>query len=134
LPPPPPLGAIARGRELPHDRRSGVRIQPDFAAMHFADAFDDEFGRGLLEHDTGTAQLHGLHEFVLVFRSREDDDAGALVGLLQRLQRREAIQVGHAQIEQQHVRIQFLDPVQNLATVGRFSHDLEVLLQSKEFL
>src|SRR5580658_2619878 len=75
-------GKIAGGGELPHDRRRGVRIQPDLAAMNLADAFDDQFGRGLLEHDTGAAELHGLHEFVLVFGSREDDDAGALVGLL----------------------------------------------------
>ena len=78
------------------------------------------------------AQLHGLHEFVLVLGRRKDDYARALVGLLQRLQCRQAIQVGHAQIEQQHVRIQFLDLVQDLAAVGGFAHHLKVLLQAEE--
>ena len=102
--------------------------------MNFADTFDDQFRCGLLEHDTRTAQLHGLYEFVLVFRSREDNDARSLVGLLQRLQRREAVQVRHAQIEQQNVGIEFLDFVQDLATVGCFADNLEVFLQAKEFL
>ena len=127
-------GNFAGRGELPHDGRRGVRVQPDFAAVNFADAFDDQFRRGLLQHDAGATELHGLHEFVLVFRGGQDDHARALVGLLQGLQSGKAVQIGHAEIEQQHVGIQLLDSVQHFAAVRSFAHDLEILLQAEEFL
>ena len=111
-----------------------MRIQPDFAGVHLADALHDQVGSGLLQHDAAAAQLHGLHELVLVLGSRQDDDAGALVGLLQRLQGRQAVQVGHAEIEQQHVGIQLLDLLQHLAAVAGLAHHLEVVFQLEELL
>ena len=59
---------LVGGHELPDHGRGGVRIQPDFAGVHFADALDQQFRGGLLQHDAGRAQLHGLDEFVLVVR------------------------------------------------------------------
>src|SRR5215469_6303950 len=71
-----PLARLARSGtaqfagtgELPHHRSRGVRIEPDLAAVHLANAFDDELRRGLLQYDTRAAELHGLDKLVLVLR------------------------------------------------------------------
>ena len=42
---------------------------------------------------------------------------------------REAVQVGHAQVEQEHVGIEFVDLLQHLASVAGLAHDLEVVFQ-----
>ena len=102
--------------------------------MNLANALYDQLRRGLFQHDAGTPQLHGLNEFILVFRRGQNYHAGALVGLLERLQSTEPIQVGHAKIEQEYVGVQLLDLVQHLAAVGGFSHHLNVLLQTEELV
>jgi hypothetical protein len=76
------------GGELPHHRGCGQRIQPDFTGVHFADALHDQVRRRLLQHDPATAELHRLHELILVFRSREHNHASPLVGLLHCLEGR----------------------------------------------
>ena len=111
-----------------------MRIQPYFAGVHFTDTLDQQIRGALLQNDSGRSQLHGLHEFVLVLGRCKNDDARALVGLLERLQGTEPIQVGHAKIEQENVRVQLLDLVQNLASVGGFSHHLHVLFQAEELI
>ena len=126
--------AFQAGGERTHHRCRGVRIQPDLAGVDLADALDDEVRRGLFQHDAATAQLHGLHELVLVLRGRQNDHARPLVGLLKRLQRRQAVQIGHAQIQQQNIGVQFPHALQHLAAVPGLSHDVEIILKKEQLL
>ncbi len=123
---------LARHRELPHHRRGGVGIEPDLAAVDFADALHDELRRGLLEDDAGAAEFHGLDEFVLIFGGGEHDHFDALVELGDGLERGEAVQVGHAEVEQEHVGVEFLNAVEDFAAVVGLAYDVEILLQAEQ--
>ena len=132
----PPSGTAGRclvvGDELPDDGRGGVGVQPDLAGVHFADALDQEFGRGLLQHDARGAELHRLHEFVLVVGRRENDHPGFVLGDLQPLQRGQPVQAGHFQIEQEDVGFVLLQNFQHLAPVLGLRDDFEILFQGQQ--
>ena len=102
--------------------------------MNLADALDDQVGRGLFQYDAAAAELHGLHEFILVFGSREDNDARALVDLRQRRQRGQPIEVGHAEVEQQYVGVQVADLFEHLAPVAGFADHLEIVFEKQQLL
>ena len=80
----------------------------------------------------GCAQLHRLHEFVLVVRCRQDDDARLVPGRLQALQGRQPVQARHLQIQQQDVRLELLQYIQHLTAVLSLRHHLEVFLQRQQ--
>jgi hypothetical protein len=96
------------GHKLPDYGRRGMRIQPDLSRMHFANALDEQLGGGLLEYDSRRPELHRLHEFVLIVRSRQDDDTCLVLGDLQALQSGEPVEARHFQVEKQDVRFELL--------------------------
>ena len=100
--------------------------------MHLADALDQQFGRGLFENNSGSSQLHGLDELVLVVGSGEHDDAGLVLGDLQALQGGEAVEAGHLQIEQEDVGLVLLENVEHLAPVLRLRHDFEIFFEGEQ--
>ena len=100
--------------------------------MHFADALDQQFGRGLFEHDPGGPELHRLDELVLIVGSGQHDDAGLVLGDLKPLQGGQAIQPGHFQVEQQDVGFVLLKNVEYLAPVLRLRHDFEVFFEREQ--
>ena len=105
------------GDELPDHRRRGVGIQPDLAGVDLADALDQQFRRGLLQDDSGGAQLHRLDEFVLIVGSGQHDHPGFVLRGLQPLQSGQTVQARHLQIEQQDVGLVLLQDVEHLAAV-----------------
>ena len=125
-------GSFVVGDELPDDGRGGVGIQPDFSGVDFADALDEQFGRGLLQNDSGGAQLHRLDEFVLVVGSGENNHAGFVFGDLEALQRGQTVQAGHFQIQQQDIGFMLLQNIEHLATVLGLSYDFEILFQGEQ--
>ena len=98
--------------------------------MNLADGLDDQIGRSLLEHNPGAAEFHGLDKLVLVFVGREDDDLGGIIGALQGLQRRQPVGVGHAQVEQNHVRAPCRHVLKQHLPVGRLSNYVNILLST----
>ena len=100
--------------------------------MHLANRLGDQVRRGLLQHNAGTAELHGLHKFVLVFRGRQHNHPRLAIGVLQRLQGRQAIHVGHAQVQQQHIGLQRLHAFQYLAAIAGLTHHLNVLVERQQ--
>jgi hypothetical protein len=109
-----------------------MRIQPDLPGVDFADALDQQVRRGLLEDDSGRPQLHRLHELVLVVRGRQHDDPRAVLHGLQPLQGRETVQARHLEVQQQDVRFELLQYVQNLPPILSLSHHLKILFQAQQ--
>jgi hypothetical protein len=109
-----------------------VGVQPDFAGIDFADALDQQVRSALFQDDAGSAQLHGLHELVLVLRGGEHDDAGLVLAGLQPLQRGQTVEAGHFKVQQQDIGLMRLQHVQNLPAILRLRDDLEIRLQSEQ--
>ena len=72
------MTSVGRGK-LPHHRSGGVRIEPDFARVDFANALDDQFRSCLLQDDARAAELHRLDELVLILGSGQNDNLALCV-------------------------------------------------------
>ena len=88
-------------------------------------------GEVCFRHDSRAAQFHGLHELVLVFGCRQNDDFGAQIRVLQGLHNRKSVHVGHAQIEQQNVRILLLNQLENFPPIARLADDFKIVFQAQ---
>ena len=125
-------GSFVVGDELADDGGGGVGIEPDFAGVDFADALDEQFRRGLLQNNSGGPQLHRLDEFVFVVGSGENNHAGFVLGDLKALQRGQAVQAGHLQIQQEDVGFMLLQNIEHLASVLGLRYDFEILFQGEQ--
>ena len=63
---------LAGFRERLHDLGGHAIVQPDFAGVDAMNAFNEQFGSGLLENDTAGAETHGAHHIAIVFGGREN--------------------------------------------------------------
>ena len=100
--------------------------------MNFADALDQQLRRGLLQNDSGSPELHRLHEFVLVVRSGQYNHPSSVAGGLQPLQGSKAVQTRHFQIEKQNVGLMFLQHLQDFPAIVRLSHDHKIFFQGQQ--
>ena len=126
-------GASSFGHELPDDRRRGVRIEPDLAGMHLADALDEQLRGGLLENDARGPELHRLDKLVLVVGGGQHDHSGLVAGGLQPLQRGETVEPRHLQVEQQDVGLAAAADISSTCrAVLRLRDDLEILFQGQQ--
>src|SRR5438477_44684 len=101
-------GCFVVGHELANHGGGCMRIQPDLTGVDFADALDEQIRSGLLQDNPGGAQLHRLDEFILVVRSRQNNDASFVLRSLQPLQRTQAVEPRHLEVEKQDVGLMLL--------------------------
>ena len=113
------------GQEADRDRRRHECI----AHRRGTDRLHEERGAGVLQEEAaGPVGDRGAH--VLVEVERGDDDHRDRVGDLgpgQEAGGGEPVQLGHADVEQAHVRAQPLGELHRLASVGRLADDLDAV-------
>src|SRR4029434_8121607 len=96
------------------------------------DTLDEQFGRGLLQYDSGGPQLHRLNEFVFVVGSGENNHASFVFGDLKALQRGQTVQAGHFQIQHEYSGLLMWQKIEDLATVLGLSYDFEILFHGEQ--
>ena len=109
-----------------------MRVQPDFTGVDLADALNEQFRGRLLEYDTGSTQLHGLDELVLIVRRRQHNDPRLIFDGLQTLQGGQAVQPRHLEVQQEDVRRILLEHIEHLPAVLSLRDDFEILLQGQQ--
>src|SRR5690348_2894066 len=115
-------------RESLHDFRGHAVIEPDFAGVHAMDAFNKQIRGGLLENDAAGAEAHGTNDVAIVLGGRQDDHARGKRVEIDLFENSEAVFVGHAQIEQQYLRLELGEELDALGAILSFADDGDVLV------
>ena len=107
------------------DRRREQRV----AVRDDVDRVDELLGRRVLEQEPARADSQRLVHVLVEVEGREDEDARALLlPVEQSAGRLEPVDVRHADVHQDHVRLHAVRGVHRLRAVGRLADDLDVLL------
>ena len=123
-PPPWAISSTIAGGDRGRERRVAVVGGADRA---------HELGRlDVLEQVAGGARAQRREQLVVVAEAREHDHAGARAGLAQALERADAVQARHHEVEQDHVGVGARGGVHGDLAVARLGHDLDVVLEVEE--
>src|SRR6185312_340658 len=114
--------------KLPDNSRSRVRIEPDFSGVNLLDTLLDEACGCIFKEDTGTAQLHGFHEFFFVVTGREKDHFRVGSASLYAAEDGQAVYARKFQIHQHNVRFEEDGFVDCLNPINGFSDHLDGLM------
>src|SRR5437764_122842 len=125
--------SFGRFRERLHDFRGHAIVEPDFAGMHAMNAFNQEIRSGLLQYYAASAQPHGANHVAIVFGSREHHNTRGQRVEIHFLEDGKPVLIGHAQIEQQNVRLQLGEQLDILLLDLRFAHNGNYLVGVQEF-
>jgi hypothetical protein len=124
---------LGRFRERFHDLGGHAVIEPDFAGVNAMDAFYQQVRRGLLENHAARAQAHGANYVAIVFGGGKNDDARGKRIEINFFEDREAVFIGHAEIEQENFGLEFGEKLNALGTILSFADDGDVLVGIEEF-
>ena len=91
-------------------------------------------GAALLQRVAGRARAQQLAEIALLRMPRQRQDLHARRALPHRGRRLQAVHAGHADVHQQHVRLERHRGVDGLLAVDGFTHDLQVGLPAQQQL
>ena len=105
-----------------------LRVDDHVAARHQPDRLDEMFSVPSLEDVAPGSRSHGLHDELSVVVGREHDHADLGVALLDLSGRLQTVHLGHPDVQQHDVGFAatVLHEPQHFASVGRFSHHLDV--------
>jgi hypothetical protein len=97
------------------------------------DTFYQQIRGGLLENHTASAKAHGTHNVAIVFSSRQYDDACWQRIEIDFFEDRQAVFIGHAEIEQKNFGLEFSEEFDALGAVLGFANDGDVIVGIEEF-
>jgi hypothetical protein len=116
-----------------HDFGGHAIVEPDFSGVDAMNAFDEEIGGGLFEYDAACAEAHGADYVAIVFGGGQDDYAGGQLIEIDFFEDGEAVLVGHAEIEQQNIGLEFGEKLDALGAVLRFANDGHFVVGVEKF-
>jgi hypothetical protein len=124
---------LGRFREGLHDLGGHAVIEPNFAGVNAMNALDEQVGGGLLENHAASAEAHGADNVAIVFGSRQDDDARGQRIEIDFFEDGEAVFIGHAEIEQKDLRLEFGEKFNTLSAILGFTDDSNVFVGIEKF-
>jgi len=119
-------------RESFHDFGGHAIVEPDFAGVHAMNALYEKVGGGLLQDDAASAEAHGADHVAIVFGGGENDDARGQRIEIHFLEDGEAVFIGHAEIEEENVGLQFGEELDTLRAVLSFADDGDFIVRVEE--
>ena len=120
-------GLAGFGKRLHHFGGHAI-VEPDFAGMHAMNAFHQEIGGGLFQHDAAGAKTHGTNHVAIVFRSGQNDDARWQRIEIDFFEDGQAVFIRHAQIKEQDIRFELGEELDALRAVLRFAHNGDIFV------
>jgi hypothetical protein len=124
---------LAGFRKRFHDFGGHAIVEPDFSGVHAVNALDEEISGGLLQDHAACAEAHGADDVTIVFGSGENDDARGQRIEIDFLEDGEAVFIGHAQIEEKNVRLQFGEELDALRAILSFADDGDFVVGIEQF-
>jgi hypothetical protein len=97
------------------------------------DAFYEEIGGGLFEDDAASAEAHGADNVAIVFCGGEDNDACGQLIEIDFFQDGETVFIGHAEIEEQDIGLEFGEELDALGAVLGFANDGHFVVGVEKF-
>jgi hypothetical protein len=119
-------------REGFHDFGGHAIVEPDFAGVHAMNALDEKIGGGLFQDDAACAKAHGADHVAIIFGGGENDDARGQRIEIYFLEDGEAVFIGHAEIEEKNVGLQFGEELDALRAVLSFADDGDFVVGIEE--
>src|SRR5215472_1539531 len=116
------LHEIMQRREQIHD---ALAADPVVAGENGAQALAEVAGDGVLEHNAACADLQRLDDLLRGNEAGEEHDLHARRAVHDRAHRLQARKLGHGEVEQQNVRLEFECLGNGLVAVVGLTHDLE---------
>ena len=124
---------LGRFRECLHDLGGHAIVEPDFASENAMDTFYEKVGGGLFEDNAARAKSHGANNVAIIFGGCEYYNTRRKSVEIHFFENSESIFVGHAQVEQQNVGLEFSEHLDALSAVLRFANDDNVFIGAEEF-
>src|SRR5258708_4136631 len=124
-------GFAGLGKRL-HDLGGHAIVEPDFAGMHAVNAFHQEVGSGLFQHNAASAETHGADNVTIILRRGQNDDARRQRIEINFLEYSQAVFIRHAQIEKKNIRLEFGEELDALRAVLSFADDSNVFVGIKK--
>jgi hypothetical protein len=124
---------LGRFGESLHDFGSHAIVEPDFAGENAMNAFDEKIGGGLFENHAARAQAHGANYVTIVFGGCEYYNASGNRVEIYFFQDGKAVFIGHAQIEQENVGLEFSEQLDALGAILSFADDNDIFIGAEEF-
>ena len=124
---------LGRFRESLHDFGGHAIIEPNFAGVNAVNALYEQVGGGLLEDHAASAEAHGADNVAIIFRGGENDDARRNRIEIDFFEDGEAVFIGHAEIEQQDIGLEFGEELDALGAVLRFADDGDFFVAIEQF-
>jgi hypothetical protein len=101
--------------------------------MHTMNAFDEKIGGGLLQNHAASAEAHGADDVAIIFGGGEDDNARGQRIEIDFLEDGEAVFIGHAEIEEKNVGLQFGEELNTLRAILSFADDGDFVVGVEQF-
>jgi hypothetical protein len=93
-----------------------------------ADGVGELLGADVLDQEAAGAGLHGLVDVLVEVEGGEDEDACGAFVVQESACGLESVELGHADVHEDHVGCEFAGAFEGLESVGRFADDFDVLL------
>ncbi len=122
-----------RFRERLHDFGGHAVIEPDFAGENAVNALYEQVGRGLFQNDTARSEAHRANNVAIIFSGCEYYNTRWQRVEIHFFENGKSVLVGHAQVEQQNVGLEFSEHLDALSAILRFANDDDIFIGAKEF-
>jgi hypothetical protein len=96
------------------------------------DSRHDLFYRSSLQQEAGRPGFQGRTHHIFLLEGREDEDLGIPMAGAYSVCGSHSVHLGHDQVHEHHVRLQFGAQAHGFRTVGRLTYDLHVIASPKE--
>jgi hypothetical protein len=120
-------------RKCFHDFGGHAVVEPDFSGVHAMNALDEKIGSGLLQNHAASAEAHGTDDVAIIFGRGEDDNARGQRIEIDFLEDGEAVFIGHAEIEEKNVGLQFGKELDALRAILSFADNGDFLVGIEQF-
>jgi hypothetical protein len=116
-----------------HDLGGHAVIEPNFAGEDAVDTFYEQVGCGLFQNNAARSEAHRTDDVAIIFSGCEYYNTRWKRIEIDFLKNGKAVFVGHAQVEQQYVGLEFSEHLDALSTVLCFANDDDIFIGAKEF-
>jgi len=116
-----------------HDFGGHAIVEPDFAGVNAMNAFYKQVRGGLFQDDAASAQAHGADDIAIIFCRGQNDDARWQGIEIHFLEDGEAVFIGHAEIEEKNIGLQFGEHLDALRAILSFSDNGDFIVGIEKF-
>jgi hypothetical protein len=120
-------------RERLHNFGGHAVIEPDFAGEYAVNALYKKISRGLFQNDTARSEAHRANDVAIIFRGCEYYNTRGQCIEIHFFENGEAVLVGHTQVEQENVGLEFSEHLDALSAILRFANDDDIFIGAKQF-